>query len=206
MNDIFCAPSHTRIADSTALRVAPSVSDESSIQRAQSPNPIENTMIGRNCPLASAANGFWKSPTRNVPNEPEPPAVDILETASMFEPAAWEAFAIDGFIRYASATPNAVAKTDVAKYQTRTIPPTFPDFLSGSEAAPIMSEKRMIGYTTIFSIATSTLPNGATHGSTFAVVSGAQNSENARPIAVPSTKPMRIFPISGIFIVSPIVS
>ena len=46
---------------------------------------------------------------------------------------------------YASTTPNTVAKSDVAVYHSSTAPPTRPDFLSGSAAAPAMSENRMMG-------------------------------------------------------------
>ena len=56
-------------------------------------------MIGRNCPFASEANGFWKSPTKNAPSEPAPDEVDIFETSARFAPAVWAALAIEGLSR-----------------------------------------------------------------------------------------------------------
>ena len=96
LNEILCAPSQTRTTVSTAFFVAESVDDESSIQRAQSPKPIENTMMDRNCPFASAENGFWKSPVRNVPSEPFSPEAVISATVFRFAPTAWRGFAIEG--------------------------------------------------------------------------------------------------------------
>ena len=201
LNDIFCAPSHTSSSVVTARRVASVVEELSSIHLAARPNAIAKTIIGRNCPLASAANGFWKRLATNAPNDepaPAPPAASAF-APSMPAPATFSAASIFGFIRYAIATPNTVAKTDVPVYHASTSAPTFPDLLIGSDAAPRMSEKRITGYTTIFSIATSTAPNGNTNGTTFFTVSGAHHALIARPTTVPSTNPVRIFATSGIF-------
>ena len=63
------------------------------------------------------------------------------------------------------------------EYHAMTVPPTFPERFSGRLAAPAISEKRMMGYTTAFSIATSTEPKGETHEIVFLTVSSPQNAE-----------------------------
>lgn len=89
----------------------------------------------------------------------------------------------------------------MSPYHTNTAPPTLPAVFNGSEAAPIISEKRIIGYTTIFNIATSTEPNGEMNGRILSTVAFDENSHSAKPIAVPKTKPMRICAIRGIFFI-----
>ena len=83
LNATFWAPSQQATRVSTEFRVRASSPAESSSQRAQSPKPIEKTIIGRNCPLASAANGFWKSPSKNAPNVPPVDFAAIPSTPPM---------------------------------------------------------------------------------------------------------------------------
>ena len=68
---------------------------------------------------------------------------------------------IVGLTSIAIEIPKTAAKTEVTKYQRITVVPTFPDFFSGSAAAPAISEKKMIGTTTILSIAIMIVPNGS---------------------------------------------
>ena len=102
-------------------------------------------MIGRNWPLASEVNGFWNRATRKSPNEaaPELPAMAFAE--SIYWLAVSDAARMVGLSRNAITTPKIVAKSDVAKYHIRTLPPTRPDFFSGRLAAPRIRENRMIG-------------------------------------------------------------
>ena len=58
--------------------------------------------------------------------------------------------------------PKIPAKREVRKYHTRTDKPSLPNFLTGRLAAPATSEKKIMGITTIFSIAISTVPKGET--------------------------------------------
>ena len=81
----------------------------------------------------------------NVPKEaaPELPAISFALARYWFAVSC--AARIEGFSKKAITTPKTVAKREVTKYQTITVPPTRPDFLSGRLAAPRMSEKKMIG-------------------------------------------------------------
>ena len=59
--------------------------------------------------------------------------------------AAGSGWAIDGLSASASATPSTAATSEVSAYHMSTVPPTLPDCLNGRLAAPITSEKKMIG-------------------------------------------------------------
>ena len=60
-----------------------------------------------------------------------------------------------------------------------------------------MSEKKMIGYTTIFSIDTSTEPKGATNCSTFSIALSFMTAGTDNPRTTPRKKPMSIRHTSG---------
>ncbi len=66
-----------------------------------------------------------------------------------------------GFRKSASPVPNTLANSEVARYQTITQTPSRPNFRSGRLAAPVTSDRKMIGITTILSIAMRIVPNGA---------------------------------------------
>ena len=72
-------PSHACSIASTEARLLP----ESTSARAARPKRIAKTMIGRNLPSASAANGFWKRLVRKVPKPAEAELADIAFTPSM---------------------------------------------------------------------------------------------------------------------------
>ena len=57
-------------------------------------------------------------------------------------------------------------------YHPRTLVPSRPNFRIGRLAAPLTSEKKMIGITIIFSMAISALPNGAIHATVLSTVCG----------------------------------
>ena len=138
------------------------VFEDSRRTRAARPKRIEKTTIARNRPSASAWNGFWNRLTRNASSPPPDEAFFIAASSSRWPAAASRAPDIFGFRRMAETIPKSAAAVEVKKYQRRTEPPNFPDFLSERLAAPMISEKKMIGKTIILSIEISRVPNGST--------------------------------------------
>ena len=124
-------------------------------------------MIGRKLPAARAAKGLTKSPRKKSANVPPDSASwAIFCASSACAAAAAAGLSMDGLNAIARATPSTAAKTEVAAYHATTLPPTLPDCFRGRLAAPMMREKKMMGKTTILSMATMTSPNGATTGRT----------------------------------------
>ena len=146
-------------------------------------------MIARKLPLANASKGLVKSPLMNSAKLPFPaPAARFAVIAATFSTACSTPPFMLGFNPNASAQPKIAAKTDVQKYHSSTPVPNFPNFFSGRFAAPITSEKKMMGNTIIFSMDTSTVPKGE---STFTVVPTQDASlqrESTTPSTMPSTK------------------
>ena len=92
-----------------------------------------------------------------------------------------------GFMNSANPVPNTAAKREVRKYQATTHMPRRPNFRSGRLAAPVTSDRKMIGMTTIFSIAMRTVPNGARTASVPSQTSGPAYRQPI-PAAMPSRK------------------
>ena len=131
-----------------------------------------------------------KKPAR--PAAAEPAGTIALAAVS---PASAEASSL-GFMINAIVIPKMVAKIEVHRYQRRTEAPSRPDFFSGSAAEPAISEKKMIGKTTILSIEIKTAPNGSRVSARWAKESLA-DCEAIRPRRTPRTKPVRIRLMSG---------
>ena len=92
-----------------------------------------------------------------------------------------------GLSMRARTMPKTPAKSEVTKYQPMTEPPRRPNFESGRLAAPMMREKKMMGMTTIFSMAMRMVPKGETKETMAFTVSLLPAWEQAKPATMPMT-------------------
>lgn len=130
-----------------------------------------------------------KSSLMNRPKPPLPPPVFIWPAWASRLSETELVFFIAGFRKIASAVPKTLAKRLVRKYQTITARPSLPNFFSGRLAAPVTSEKKMIGITAIFSMEIRTVPKGERNPvacSSHSVPSGRASSQEPIPAPIPN--------------------